>query len=215
EALKNGSPLDLLATMRVIARDQDRFGVIKDGVLIPEVTTYKKIEVGRFEVTRAQWAAFDKNYRYEQGTFNYPMTGVSVEEARQYTHWLSRLTGKPYRLPTEEDAKTLYEKQTPATGNTFDYWAGYKINPDDYARLSATLEKYGVEPVLLKPVGSFPPVFDENSKNLIFDLYGNAAEWVASKEGIGLIKGGSAITPEDTRSTQTPPPYYTGFRVVN
>jgi formylglycine-generating enzyme required for sulfatase activity len=200
--------------MRSIARNQGQLGILKDGVLIPEVVEFEKMRVGRFEVTRAQWAAFDKNYKYEPGACNYPVTGISFEEARKYTQWLSRLTGKTYRLPTEEEAKTLYEKRQPS-GNTFDYWAGYKVNPDDYARLVETLNKYGDEPVLLKPVGSFSPAIAENSKNPVFDLGGNAGEWVASKDGKGLVKGGSAVTPGDSKSNQTPPLSYTGFRVIN
>jgi dipeptidyl aminopeptidase/acylaminoacyl peptidase len=212
ESLKKDSPLDLLAKMRDIARSGGKLGILKNGALIPEVVEFEKMKVGRFEVTRAQWACFAKNYKYEPGACNYPATGVSFEEARKYVQWLSQLTGKTYRLPAEEEAKTLYGKPS---GNTFDYWAGYKVNPDDYARLLETLEKYGDEPVLLKPVGSFSPAVDEISKNPVFDLGGNASEWVASKEGIGLVKGGSAVTPGDSKSNQTPPPSYTGFRVIN
>lgn len=214
ESLKNESPLDLLAGMRSIAKGkQGQFGIIKNGILIPEVVEYKKIMVGRFELTRAQWAAFDKNYRYEPGTSNYPITGISFEKAQEYTLWLSRLTGRTFHLPTDKEAKLLYEKQK-NSGNTFDYWAGYNVNPDDYKRLLATLEKYGNEPVLIKPVGSFLPICDENTRNIIFDLEGNAAEWVVSKTGKGIIEGGSAITPGDAKSTQIPPLVYTGFRVI-
>jgi hypothetical protein len=212
ESLKKESPLDLLAGTRVIARNQGQFGLLKDGVLIPEMVAFEKIKVGRFEVTRAQWAAFDKNYKYEPGACNFPMTGVSFEEAQKYSQWLSQLTGKTYRLPTEDEAKTLYGKPG---GNTFDYWAGYKVNPDDYAGLLETLKEYGNEPVLLKSVGSFSPSVDESSKNQVFDLGGNAGEWVVTKEGKGLVKGGSAITPGDSKSNRTPPLSYTGFRVIN
>ena len=42
-----------------IDRDGDRYGILEKGVLVPETVIFEGIQVGRFEVTRAQYAEFD------------------------------------------------------------------------------------------------------------------------------------------------------------
>ncbi len=209
EFLKKGSPLDMLDKVRAIARENGRYGIKRAGVLIPEVVEYSKYRVGRFEVTRAQWAAYDKNFSYDAGTGNYPVTGISYERAKAYVQWLSRLTGETYRLPTEKEAEALYKKPS---GNTFDRWADYAVNPGDYTNLLKELKRYNDKPVLLKPVGSFPAGSGDGAP--VFDLGGNAAEWITLPGGKGKPAGGSAVTPEDTRGEQKPPQHYIGFRVI-
>lgn len=209
ESLKEGSPLDMLGDMRAVGRWKGLVGMEVKNTLVPEVVDYSKLRIGRFEVTRAQWAAFDNSYSYDVGTGDYPVTGISYERVLEYVEWLGKLTGGVYRLPTVKEAEKLYKIPS---GNTFDYWAGYVLNPDDYAGLLGELKKYGDTPVLLKAVGGFSP--KGKGRNLIFDLGGNAAEWVTVKEGEGKVVGGSAVSPVDTKSDRKPPLYYTGFRVV-
>ena len=36
-------------------------------MLVPEVVLRGDLEIGRFEVTRAQFAEFDKNYKFDAG----------------------------------------------------------------------------------------------------------------------------------------------------
>jgi dipeptidyl aminopeptidase/acylaminoacyl peptidase len=84
ESLKKGSPLSQLETSLKIAAVDGLYGIDKNGVLIPETVTFKKKTIGRFEVTRAQWAAFDKNYTVEKGTGNYPVTGITHKQAQEY-----------------------------------------------------------------------------------------------------------------------------------
>jgi formylglycine-generating enzyme required for sulfatase activity len=185
----------------------DRYGIEKQGVLVPEMVKYKKINIARFEVTRAQWAAFDKNYQFDPGTGNYPVTNITFEQAGKYVKWLSQTTGESFRLPKKDEVKTLYDKRS---GNTFDYWAGYTLNPDDYKNLQEELKKYPDKPVLLKPAGSFKGMGD----NPVFDLDGNAAEWVEIEAGTGKACGGSAERPGDDKSEIPPQSQYIGFRVV-
>jgi hypothetical protein len=89
-SLKKGSPLEHFLK---IAKVNGRYGIEKQGVLVPEPVKYKKINMGRFEVTRAQWAAFDKNYQFDKVTGNYPVTGITFEQAQEYVRWLSQTTG--------------------------------------------------------------------------------------------------------------------------
>jgi dienelactone hydrolase len=174
---------------------------------VPETVLRGDLHIGRFEVTRAQYAAFDPGYKFAPGTEQYPATGVSFEQARRYAAWLAKTTLQPFRLGTEEE---LGKYLRPAKNdNTLDCWAGYTLNLDDARRLAASIESLGPG-ALLRPVGSFSGDGDDP----IFDLGGNAAEWVVTKDGSGNALGGSADRPADPKSPAPPRPDYTGFRVV-
>ena len=98
--------------------------------------------------------------------------------------------------------------------NTLDYWAGYALNPDDAERLEAKIKELGEGAPLLKEAGSFAGKGKEDEE-LIFDLGGNAAEWVLPKDGSGKTLGGSADRAADARTQYRPAaPEYTGMRVV-
>ncbi|HXG91560.1 MAG TPA: prolyl oligopeptidase family serine peptidase [Blastocatellia bacterium] len=211
ESLKPDSPLAVALKLKSARVDGVRYGVMEKGKLIPEVVRRGAIEVGRFEVTRAQYAEFDKNYKVEPGKENFPANNITFEQARAYCEWLSKLTGQTYRLATETEADALYS--TPAGAeNTLDYWAGYALNPEDAARLQKKIAELGAGAPLLKEVGTFRSA---GSDELVFDLGGNVAEWVVAKDGSGRAMGGSADTPVDAKlRTRKPAPEYTGFRVV-
>ncbi|HUL34522.1 MAG TPA: prolyl oligopeptidase family serine peptidase [Candidatus Eisenbacteria bacterium] len=215
EALKEGSPLEEALRTKNIARTAGVWGSSYASrgkpVLIPEVVKRGEVEVGRFEVTRAQFAAFDKNYKFVAGTENYPANGVTFEQAKAYADWLSKLTGENWRLPNETEAAGWYSKRD--SENTLDYWAGYAPNPDDTKRLQQAMKELGGDAPLLKPAGSFAGQGMEDQE-LIFDLGGNAAEWVVTADQSGKTEGGSADCPADTRSSCVAASEYVGFRVV-
>ena len=79
---------------------------------------------------------------------------------------------------------------------TLDYWAGYLPNPEDAERLRLEAKKLTANSTLLKPVGSFRPDGTAEQEP-IYDLGGNAAEWVLTRDGKGKIIGGSADCPAD------------------
>jgi formylglycine-generating enzyme required for sulfatase activity len=213
--VKAGSPLDTALRNRGVARTGEIYGLTFTNkgkpVLIPEVVKRGDLEIGRFEVTRAQFAAFDRNYKVEPVTENYPANGVTLEQAKAYAEWLSKLTGQTWRLPNENDLGSKYDKKDGE--NTLDYWAGYAAIPDDAIRLREKLKELPGKAPLLKPVGSFAGQGLDNEP-LIFDLGGNAAEWVLTSDGRGKAAGGSADCPADPRSTCNPSPEYVGFRVL-
>jgi formylglycine-generating enzyme required for sulfatase activity len=215
EAVKTGSPLDTALRSNSAARTGELYGATFTSkgkpLLIPEVVKRGDLEIGRFEVTRVQFSAFDKNYKVERDTENYPANGVTFEQAKGYAEWLGKLTGQPWRIPTESEMSSKYNQKEGE--NTLDYWAGYAPNPDDAFRLREKLKELRGTAPLLKPVGSFSGEGQENEE-LLFDLGGNAAEWVLTADGKGKPAGGSADCPADTRSSCTPAPEYIGFRVV-
>ena len=220
EAFREDSPLGAAFKRKAIARVGAAYGVAhRTGtgrrateVLIPEVVKRGELEIGRFEVTRAQYAAFDKTYRVAPGTENFPAHGVTLERAKAYVAWLSQLTGVAYRLPNADEVSKLYDSR--AGENTLDYWAGYAVNPEDAARLQSKIQELGGDAPLLKEVGSFAGQGGEGEE-LLFDLGGNVAEWVLDKDGAGKPVGGSADKPADAKARDTVAELaYTGFRVV-
>jgi dipeptidyl aminopeptidase/acylaminoacyl peptidase len=194
EALRAEAPLSALLKRRNLGE-------------IPETVVRGEIEIGRFEVTRAQYRAFEPAYPIPPGTEQYPVSGVTFDQARKYCEWLSAKTGKKYRLGTEEEMSGLLKAARDE--NTLDRWAGYSINADDARRLASLIEGLGPG-ALLQPVGSYAGSGEEAA----FDLGGNVAEWVIAKDGKGKALGGSADRPVDPKSESPARPDYTGFRVV-
>jgi hypothetical protein len=211
EAFRADSPLGELIKRQGIKKAGLNYGVEVKFMLVPETVAYLGLTIGRFEVTRAQYAAFDKSYKIEPGTENYPANGISFEQAQAYCAWLSKLAGETYRLGSEAEMEPVY-KASATIENTLDYWAGYKPNPDDAARLAAKLKDLNSAAPLLKEVGSFRGV---GEGELVFDLGGNVAEWCVGKDGKGKALGGSGDRPADPKALDTQPgAAYVGFRVV-
>lgn len=193
-SLKPGSPLAALERLKA-AGD------------VPDTADRGALAVGRFEVTRAQFRAFDPSYPVPPGTELLPATGVSFERAQQYCEWLSKKTGRKFRLGTEEELGGLLTRSREE--NTLDFWAGYAVNADDAARLEELVQQAGPG-ALLKPAGSFAG----KGEDPLYDLGGNAAEWVVGKDGKPKVMGGSADQPADAKAPVTSRPDYIGFRVV-
>jgi len=178
---------------------------------IPETVKRGDLFIGRFEVTRAQFAEFDKSYKFDPGTANLPASAVTIDRAKGYAEWLSKQTKEIYRIPYEDEVKSLYEKREGE--NTLDYWAGYAPNPEDAAKLAEAAKKLTGTAPLLRPVGSFHGQ-GRDDEEPIYDLGGNVAEWALTRDGRGKAIGGSADCPADAKANCTPAPDYVGFRVV-
>jgi dienelactone hydrolase len=215
EAVKEGSPLEAALRTKNVARAGGNYGATFNtrakAVLIPEVVKRGDLEIGRFEVTRAQFGESDKNYKVDPGSENYPANGITLDQAKTYAAWLSKTTGQTWRIPNEKEVSALYEKKDGE--NTLDYWAGYAPNPDDTGRLAKKLAELTGSAPLLKPVGSFPG-HGKPDEELIFDLGGNVAEWVLTADGKGKAIGGSADQPADPAAAHEPGSAYIGLRIV-
>ena len=165
------------------------------------------LAIGRTEVTRDQFEAFVRATGYKVGdkcwtlegneprerdgrSFRnpgYPQTGthpavcVSFEDAKAYAEWLSKTTGKPYRLLSEAQweyaaragttgrfAGVDSEANLCAAGNGADQAASAANLPANWEFLRCN-DGY----VHTAPVGSFKP----NAFGL-YDMMGNTWEWV-------------------------------------
>jgi len=86
--------------------------------------------------------------------------------------------------------------------------------PINVRRLEAKVRELGGAAALLKEVGSFKGQGGDEEEP-VFDLGGNVAEWVMTREGAGKTMGGSADRPADSKARANPAALEcTGFRVV-
>ncbi|MGQ9835302.1 MAG: S9 family peptidase [Thermoanaerobaculaceae bacterium] len=203
------APLAVLVARQSRAQVNGAVGVKVRGKLIPETVLVPElgVSVAPFEVTEAQWAAFDATWKPRPGRENFPRVGVDSQKAQEYCRFLSRLTGRHYRLPTLGEWEQL-QKQAHGPAVTWERWLGEPPAFDDLAPLHALLASLGGVNALLLPVGS-GDVAGNSEKSPIFDLAGNAAEWVM-QDGSAVLKGGCAVCFED----EQPPLALAGFRVV-
>ncbi len=209
EAIREESPLARLLESAKAPSDRGRYGLMSNSKLIPETVTHHGLSVGRFEVTQAQFGQFDAKAAAEPGRENYPAHGLTLDKAKAYCEWLTKLTGDAYRLPTEEEGEDLYGETDGE--NTLDYWAGYAVNPEDAKKLAEAMKGLPGPAPLLREVGRFGKTEDRPTPA---DLGGNVAEWVTTKDG-GKLMGGSADQPADAKQRhRTPGEAYWGFRVV-
>jgi dienelactone hydrolase len=214
--LADDAPLSLLESAAPPARTDGHYGVEVGGTLAPEtVTLGDTLTVGRFEVTRAQFRAFDPDYAVPPGTADYPAHGVSAERAQAYVAWLSEQTGRSYRLPTAAELEALKEARAGSAENTPAHWAGFAPTPDEYRRLRARLTRQPTD-ALLMPVGSRPPGHGEGGRGpLVYDVDGNVAEWARTDDGL-RPQNASALTRNDPKAETAPdvPARVVGLRVV-
>ena len=240
EAVKKGSPLEdslrhksaKTAGMFYGEQLSSKVGtadkIVDDALIVPEVVDRNGLEIGRFELTEKQYGSCrEKTVKYpkpmrradssihfpakEDLNQNQPIHGIILEDAQAYITCLSKATGQTWRIPYEDEVKSLYEHRDGE--NTLDYWAGYAPNPEDAARLREAAKKLNGTAPLLKEVGSFHGQ-GKDDEEPIYDLGGNVAEWVLTRDGQGRLVGGSADCPADAKANCTPAPEYVGFRVV-
>lgn len=162
--------------------------------------------LSKTEITRGQFAAFVKKTKYstadtcwtlEGGKFadrkgswhepgyiqddKHPVTCINWNDAKAYAKWLSRKTGKPYRLPTEAE----WEYAARGNTSTARYWGANPAEACSYANAAdktAQAQIHGATSwsahnctdgfAYTAPVGSFKPnAFGLN------DMLGNVWEW--------------------------------------
>ncbi|MFM0501334.1 SUMF1/EgtB/PvdO family nonheme iron enzyme [Paraburkholderia caffeinilytica] len=139
---------------------------------VHHVTIGAPFAIGKYEVTVEQWNACAaanacQKLTPESNTNKAaPARDLSWEDAQQYVKWLSKTTGKPYRLPTE--AEWEYADRG---GTTTAYWWGDQMRKGNAncKDCGDPWHKDGPE-----AAGSFAP----NPVGL-YDMNGSVWEWVA------------------------------------
>ena len=135
--------------------------------------------LGKYEVTFDEWEACVAdggcgNHRPDDqgwGKGKHPVIGVSWTDAKAYTAWLSRKTGKQYRLPSE----TEWEYAARAgTATPFSFGATItttQANFDGTTPYGGGAKGDNRQKTM--PVGSFPA----NAFG-VHDMHGNVWEWI-------------------------------------
>ena len=159
-----------------------------------EVMISEPFAVSRFDVTFDEWdtciAYGDCDPRIADsfwGRGQQPVINLNWNDAQRYVAWLSRMTGKPYRLLTEAE----YEYATRA-GTQGRYPWGNEIGENN-ANCSDCGTEWG--PTRPAPVGSFPP-----NRFGLFDMVGNVFKWVEDcyhSNFVGAPADGSAWIGSD------------------
>jgi formylglycine-generating enzyme required for sulfatase activity len=145
-----------------------------------EVAFSRRFAVGKYEVTFDQYADFVRRagatepFDHSSGRGRRPVINVSWGDATRYAHWLSLVTGKAYRLPSE--AEWEYAARGGSQGR---YWWCPADQPScdippDMANCSGCKSTKGLKGIGKQtlPVGSFPA----NGFDLC-DTVGNVYEW--------------------------------------
>lgn len=113
-----------------------------------------------------------------EGRRDHPVVLVSRPDARAYAAWLSRVTGKAWRLPTEHE----WEKAARGVdGRRFPWGNGFSPQ---------LLNSHDAGPFDTVSVGSYPRGASPFGMN---DAAGQVFEWTSTPDGEGraIVKGGS------------------------
>ena len=163
-----------------------------------EVTIVRPFAVAKFELTFAEWDACaahgDCDKHVSDGGWKRgrrPVINVSWDDAQTYVKWLSRITGKAYRLLSEAE----YEYAARAGTDTVYPWGDKaKLNGNTMANCAGCGGEWNGKQTA--PVGSFPA-----NRFGLYDMVGNVWEWTedcwnSSHEGApaeGSARGGQCI----------------------
>jgi formylglycine-generating enzyme required for sulfatase activity len=107
-----------------------------------------------------------------RGRQDYPVVNVSWYDAKSYCRWLSKATGKTYRLPSEAE----WEKAARGTDGRVYPWGD--VWETERCNISENVERDDTTPVGIYPGGASPYG--------LLDMVGNIWEWTRSLWGRNL-----------------------------
>lgn len=173
-------------------------------VVIPARNGLPIFAIGRYEVTVGEFNEFCRATKQcdpvASSNAALPVTGIPVQKVQEYLRWLSKESGKIYRLPTAAEWRVAAE----ATARGLDANRNCQLN-------ARGIQKGGA--LLNADIGQ------QNNWGLV-NYVGNAQEWVLGSGNQLLAVGGSYATDMEncTLATQRvsggEPDSETGFRVL-
>jgi formylglycine-generating enzyme required for sulfatase activity len=207
DLLANGSPCPFCPWMVVVPAGSFTMGTPQNdldrdnGEVQVRVSIAAPFAVGRFAVTFDEWDACMagggcNGYKPDSrgwGRGTQPVINVNWDDAKAYTSWLSRKTGKTYRLLSEAEREYVTR-----AGTTTSFWWGASITPQqanyDGRYGGASNGEYRQRTL---PVDTFAP----NAWGL-YNVHGNVSEWTEDcwkDSNYGNPADGSARTMRDCR----------------
>ena len=189
-----------------------------------QVTFSKPLAVGRFAVTRGEFASFvaDTGHKTDGGCHaltgtewklqpdrswrsagfaqddRHPVVCVNWDDAKAYAAWLSAKTGKTYRLMSESEREYVTRAGTPTP-----FWWGVSITSNQ-ANFNGSAEPYKIGGTKGEYRQRTVPVdsFEANPWGL-YNVHGNVWEWTEdcwNGKNAGNPGNGSARTSRDCSS---------------
>ncbi|MFH1567837.1 MAG: SUMF1/EgtB/PvdO family nonheme iron enzyme [Gemmatimonadota bacterium] len=159
--------------------------------------TLDEYEMARFPLTNVQYKAFLDAVKgheepegwhgrmYPLGRANHPVARISWDDAMAYAAWLSKVTGREHRLPTEAE----WEKAARgADGRTYP-WEG------EFDAEKCNTREGGIGGTT--PVGAYP---DGASPYGVLDMAGNVWEWCADWYGEDYYRNAPDESPKGPES---------------
>ena len=152
---------------------------------------------------------------------NYPVVGVSWEQATAYCHWrtefLRKSLGKdgvyiePFRLPTEAEwefaaragvDKNIYpwDGDIPLTEDEGCFYANFKPQEGNYVRDGS---------IICSPVGTYEP-----NEFGLFDMAGNVSEWTSTAYTESIDRMTNDLNPEYRYNVAIEDPYKMSRKIV-
>jgi formylglycine-generating enzyme required for sulfatase activity len=120
------------------------------------------------------------------GHSGYPAINVSFTSVEMFCRWLSSVTKKKYRVPTEAEWQLACSEGADAD------WKLDKAQIDKLAWYGANSRK------MTHPIGKKLP-----NKLGLLDMLGNAGEWATDMEGKPVLCGGTYLDPVDQQAPGT------------
>jgi formylglycine-generating enzyme required for sulfatase activity len=140
------------------------------------VTIGQRFALGRYPVTRREFARFERASGYRAGAdwrdagFDQsdrdPVVEMGWLDAQAYVHWLATVTHLPYRLPSEAE----WEYAARARRATRFWWGDDESAAPAFANAQGTDDGFANT----APVGSF-----QSNGFGLFDMAGNVWQWTA------------------------------------
>src|SRR5262249_18235103 len=137
------------------------FGIAKSPVTVSSWLAF--IDKSGYEWPRREWSAACEKELGMQPEGTYPITFVSWNDAKEFTDWLSRMSGMAYSLPTDAQ----WERACRGTSGRLYPWSSEV--PD----LGKELDLLGPG-IALHPVGSYA---DRRSPAGCLDMWCSVSEW--------------------------------------
>ncbi len=153
--------------------------------------------VGRSPVSRGEWNAClrakgcSPQAGIVAGQEGDPIAGILWEEARDYVQWLSRATGRPYRLLSEAEREYVTR-----AGTTTAFWWGDAIDPHLADAATADL----VADIGIFTLAAMPSAAPHANPFGLEEVHGRVYDWVEDcwhDDYVGAPSDGSAWVAAD------------------